>query len=158
MRVISSTDRGALALFYASYESSFKVPYDCYTMAAHRVLGFIAERASHVRKCPRCNEATSSESRGSGSSSTVSGTSLSGERSTSAMFMDHIPRCPCSWYVIQLHHRIVRVLVEFKLEAGATNGVGPAVGGPPYSVGSFSRSPWGYGLVRLHGSAPSSCC
>jgi hypothetical protein len=37
------------------------------------------------------------------------------------MFMDHIPRCPCSWYVIQLHHRVVYVLYEeFMLEAGAT--------------------------------------
>jgi hypothetical protein len=48
MRVISGTGRGALALFFASYESSFKVPSDCYTMAAHRVLGLTAERASHV--------------------------------------------------------------------------------------------------------------
>jgi hypothetical protein len=58
MRVISGTGRGALATFFASHESSFKVPSDCYTMAAHRVLGFTAERASHVRKCPRCNDAT----------------------------------------------------------------------------------------------------
>jgi hypothetical protein len=64
MRVISGTGRGALTLFLASHESSFKVPSDCYTMAAHRVLGLTAERASHVRMCPRCNEA-SSESRGS---------------------------------------------------------------------------------------------
>jgi hypothetical protein len=91
-------------------------------MAAHRVLGLTAERASHVRKCPRCNEAPS-ETRGYGSSSTVSGTSMSGERSTAAMLMDrHIPRCPCSWYIIQLHDRIVHVLEEFMLEVGATKG------------------------------------
>jgi hypothetical protein len=40
----------------------------------------------------------------------------------SAMFMDHIPRYPCSWYVIQLHDRIVHVLEEFILEAVATKG------------------------------------
>jgi CheY-like chemotaxis protein len=97
------------------------VPSDCYTMAAHRVLGFTAERASHVRKCPRCNEAPS-KSRGYGSLSTVSGTSMSGERSSVAMLMDHIPRYPCSWYIIQLHDRIVHVLEEFMLEAGATKG------------------------------------
>jgi hypothetical protein len=57
MRVISCTDRGALALFFVSHESIFKVLSDCYTMAAHRVLGLTAKRASHVRKCPRCNEA-----------------------------------------------------------------------------------------------------
>jgi hypothetical protein len=60
VRVISGTGRGGggdLALFFASHESSFKVPSDCYTIAAHRVLGFTAERASHVRKCPRCNDA-----------------------------------------------------------------------------------------------------
>jgi hypothetical protein len=57
MKVISSTGRGALALFCASHESSFKVPSDCYTMAVHRVLGFTAESASHIRKRPRCNEA-----------------------------------------------------------------------------------------------------
>jgi hypothetical protein len=47
---------------------------------------------------------------------------MSGERSTSAKLMDHIPRCPCSLYVIQLHDRIVHVLDEFMLEAGATKG------------------------------------
>jgi hypothetical protein len=34
------------------------------------------------------------------------------------MLMDHIPRCPCYWYIIQLHDRIVHVLEEFVLEAG----------------------------------------
>jgi hypothetical protein len=47
---------------------------------------------------------------------------MSGERSTTAMLMDHIPRCPCSWYVIQLQDRIVHVFEEFMLEAGATKG------------------------------------
>jgi hypothetical protein len=121
MRVISGTGRGALALSFASYESNFKVPSDCYIMAAHRVLGLTAERASHVRKCPPCNEAPS-ESRGSGSSSAVSGTSMSGERSRATMLMDHNPRCPCSWYVIHLHDRIVQVLEEIMLEAGAAKG------------------------------------
>jgi hypothetical protein len=59
MRVISGTGRGALALFFASHEPDFKVPSDCYKMAAHWVLGFIAERASHVQKCPRYNETPS---------------------------------------------------------------------------------------------------
>jgi hypothetical protein len=90
-------------------------------MAALRVPGLAVERAPHARKCPRCNEAPS-DSRGFGSSSTVSGASISGERSKVAMLMDHIPRCPCSWYVIQLHDRIVHVLEEFMLEAGATKG------------------------------------
>jgi hypothetical protein len=90
-------------------------------MAAYRVLGLSAECASHVRKCPRCN-GPPSQSRGLGSSSTVSGTSMSAERSTSAMLMDHIPRCPCSLYVIKLHDRIVHVLEEFMLEARAIKG------------------------------------
>jgi hypothetical protein len=47
---------------------------------------------------------------------------MSGERSIFDMLMDHIPRCPCSWYVITLYGRIVHVLEEFMLEAGATNG------------------------------------
>jgi hypothetical protein len=47
---------------------------------------------------------------------------MSGERSTFAMRRDHIPRRPCSWYVIQLHDRIVHVLEEFMLEAGAAKG------------------------------------
>jgi hypothetical protein len=47
---------------------------------------------------------------------------MSGDRSTTAMLMDHVPRCPCSWYIIQLHDRIIRVLEEFMLEAGATKG------------------------------------
>jgi hypothetical protein len=48
LRVISSTGRGALALFFASHESSFKVPSNCYAMAAHRVLGCTVECAYHV--------------------------------------------------------------------------------------------------------------
>jgi hypothetical protein len=40
---------------------------------------------------------------------------MSGERSTNAILMDHIPRCPCSWYVIQLHDQIVHVLEKFML-------------------------------------------
>jgi hypothetical protein len=47
---------------------------------------------------------------------------MSAERKTCAMLMDHIPLCPCSWYAIQLHDRVVHVLEEFILEAGATKG------------------------------------
>jgi hypothetical protein len=36
--------------------------------------------------------------------------------------MDHIPRFPCSLYVIQLNDRIVHVLEEFRLEVGANKG------------------------------------
>jgi hypothetical protein len=156
MRVISGTGCGGLAFIFASHESSFKVPSDCYTMAAHRVLSLTAERASHVRKCTLCNEAPS-EFRGFGSSSTVSGTSMSEERSTTAMLMDHIPRCPCSWYVMQLHDRIFHVLEEFMLKVGATKGrdLRLEVRRP---VGSFSISSWGCGLARLHGSAQLFCC
>jgi hypothetical protein len=45
-----------------------------------------------------------------------------GERSTFTMRMDRIPRCPCSWYVIHLHDRIVHVIEDFMLEVGATKG------------------------------------
>jgi hypothetical protein len=93
MRVISGTGRGALAIFFALYKSSFKVSSNSYTMAAHRVFGLTAEHTFHVRKCPRCNEYPY-ESRGSGSSSTVSGTFMSGERSVAAMLIDHIRKCP----------------------------------------------------------------
>jgi hypothetical protein len=46
--------------------------------------------------------------------------SVSDERSTIAMLMDHTPMCPCSWYIIQLHDRVVHVLGEFMREAGAS--------------------------------------
>jgi fructose-specific phosphotransferase system IIC component len=95
MQLISGTGRGALALFLASLESGFKVPADCYTMAAHRVMCLTMNCATYVWKCPRYNGAPP-ESRGSGSSSTVSGTSMSGERSTIALLKDPIPWCPCS--------------------------------------------------------------
>jgi hypothetical protein len=121
MRVISGTGHGALALFPASCESILKVSLDCCTMAAHWVLGLIAKRASHVRKCPRCYEAPS-KFRGYASSSTVSGAPVTGERSTTAMLMDHISHCPCSWHVIQLRDRIVHVLEVYIVEAGATKG------------------------------------
>jgi hypothetical protein len=49
-------------------------------------------------------------------------TSMSCDRSTTAILMDHIPRCPCSWYVTHLHERVANVLGEFMLEAGATMG------------------------------------
>jgi hypothetical protein len=108
MRVISGTSHGALALFFASHGSSFKVPSDCYTMATHRVLGLAVERTSHVLKCPRWNE-TPFESRGS--LSTVSGASVPGERSTIFMLMGLIPRCPCSLWsnTIQVLDRVVNV-------------------------------------------------
>jgi hypothetical protein len=47
---------------------------------------------------------------------------MSSERSKAAILTDHTPRCPCSWYVIQLHDRIVHVLEEFMLQAGAAKG------------------------------------
>jgi hypothetical protein len=59
MKVIMGTGRGAMTLFFASHESSSKVSSDCYSaMVAHGVvMGLIVELSSHVRKCPRCNEA-----------------------------------------------------------------------------------------------------
>jgi hypothetical protein len=121
MRAISG--RGVLALCLASHGSNFKVPSDYYTMAPHRVFGLTRERASHVLKCPLCNE-TPPQCLGSGYSSTVSGTSMSGQRSTSAMLMDHNPRCPCSWCAIQPHDRVVHVLEELMLKAWAIKGRG----------------------------------
>jgi hypothetical protein len=90
-------------------------------MAAHRVMSRTVERASHVQKCPRCNEAPP-QSCGYGSSSMVSSTSRSGERSTIAMLMDQIPRYLRPWYAIYLHDRVAHVLDEFMLEAGAIKG------------------------------------
>jgi hypothetical protein len=43
--------------------------------------------------------------------------------------MDHIPRCPWSWYVNQPHDRIVHVLEEFMLGVGAPKGWRSAVFG-----------------------------
>jgi hypothetical protein len=47
-------------------------------------------------------------------------------RHTTAMLMDHIPPVPVLfvYYVIQLHDRVVLVLEEFVIEAGATSGRG----------------------------------
>jgi hypothetical protein len=39
------------------------------------------------------------------------------------MLIDHTPRCPRSWYTIQLHDRVVHVLKEFMLEAWVTKGL-----------------------------------
>jgi hypothetical protein len=76
---------------------------------------------------------------------------MSGERSTSTMLMDHTPRCPGSWYVIQFYDRVVHVLEEVTLEAGATKG---------HDLRSEVRHIWsgasgdrlGMWCVRLHGS------
>jgi hypothetical protein len=47
---------------------------------------------------------------------------LSAPHSITSMLMDYIPRCPCSWYVTQLHDRIIHVLEEFMLATGAIKG------------------------------------
>jgi hypothetical protein len=51
MRVILGTGRGALALFFASHESIFKEPSDCYTMAAMLELG--TESYTYVVQAPQ---------------------------------------------------------------------------------------------------------
>jgi hypothetical protein len=113
MRVISGTGRGALAIYF-----SFRVPCACYMMAAHRVLGLTPGYASHNLKFPRCNESPG-VLRALGSSPTASSPSMFGERSPISILMDHIPRCPCSHYVIRLHDLIVLVLEKLMAEAGA---------------------------------------
>jgi hypothetical protein len=49
---------------------------------------------------------------------------MPGERSIAIMLMDHIPRCPCSWHIIQLRGRVIHVLKVSMFEAGATKGWG----------------------------------
>jgi hypothetical protein len=57
--------------------------------------------------------------------------------------MDHIPRCPCSWYVIPLHNPVVHVLEEFMLEAGATKGRDLRLEVRRIRSGAYSRErPW----------------
>jgi hypothetical protein len=122
MRVVSGTGRGALATFFASHDSSFRVPCYCYNMmAANRVLGLTPGHVSHVRKCLRCNESLEAL-RGSGSSSRISSPSMSGERTPISMLIDHIPRCLCSYYVVRLNDSIVHVLEKFMAEAGTIKG------------------------------------
>jgi hypothetical protein len=59
---------------------------------------------------------------GSGSSSTVSGTSVLGERSTTSMLMDHIPRCPCVLLVLSLSSTIGLSTCLKSLELDARGG------------------------------------
>jgi hypothetical protein len=116
--------RRALPLFFASHGSTFKVPSDWYTMAAHRVLGLTAERASHARQCHGAMRLPHSllgldlcrRYRAPLSSCRVSAPKLL------CLWTTSTPRCPCSWYAVQLHDRIVYLLEEFMLEAGATEG------------------------------------
>jgi hypothetical protein len=116
MRVISGTGPSAFAFLFAWHEPNFKVPSDCYTtMASHRVVSLTTvERASHARECPRCNGF-----HGHGSLSSVSGATMSSDRSTIVMLLDHIHMCPCSCYLIQIHDRVLHVLEEIMFEAGA---------------------------------------
>jgi hypothetical protein len=80
----AGADFGSLFQFtLVQIQGAIRLLYDGSVLVAWPIT---VERASHVRKCPRCNEAPS-ESRGSGSSSTVSGTSMSGERSITAMLL-----------------------------------------------------------------------
>jgi hypothetical protein len=119
MRFVSEIGRGALAMLFASHESSYRVLSDCYMMAAHRVLGLSPGHASHDRKCPRCNESPGAL-RGFGSFSTTSSSSMSGERTPiSMLIMDHVPICPCPHYFIRLHDRIANIFKETTAEVGA---------------------------------------
>jgi hypothetical protein len=79
------------------------------------------ETASHVRKCPRCNESHGGL-RGSSSSSTTSHASMSREWTPISMLMDYVPCWPYSHYVIRLHDSIVHVVRELTTEAGAVKG------------------------------------
>jgi hypothetical protein len=90
MRVVSGVSRGALAMFFPSRKSGFRIPLDCCILAAHRLLGLTRGRASHVRNYPGCNQ-SHSDIRGSSSSSTTSYASMSMERMHISTRMDHIP-------------------------------------------------------------------
>jgi hypothetical protein len=154
-RVILGTARGTSAFFSASHESSFEVPSDCYTMAAHIVLGLTRERASHVRKCPLCNKATSYTRRFE-SSSTVSGTSMAGERSTTTMLMDHTPDARALGtslsFTIGLPTCLKSSCLKRGLLRGGSCGLRSAVIGR-----ELLEMDMGCGFVRLQGSTPSSC-
>jgi hypothetical protein len=119
MRFVSEIGRGALAMLFASHESSYRVPSDCYMMSAHRVFGLSPGQASHDRKGPRCNESPGAL-RGSGSFFTTLSSSMSGERTPiSMLIMDNIPISPCPHYCIRLHDRIANIFKEITAEVGA---------------------------------------
>jgi hypothetical protein len=126
MRVVSGNGREALATFFASHASSFRVPSDCYKMVANRLLGLTRAMPRFQRPevesvaLPRCNESPG-HLLSSSSSSSTSSPSMSGERTPISMLMDHISRCPFSHCVIWLHDRILNVL-ELTAEVGTVKG------------------------------------
>jgi hypothetical protein len=66
MRVVSGTGRaGALAGLYATHEHGFRVPAECYVLAAYRALGAKPPELDYrVRSCPRYREAWRGLARG----------------------------------------------------------------------------------------------
>jgi hypothetical protein len=82
---------GALAMLFASHESSFRLPAGCYIMAAHMVVGLTPGHASHFHTCLQCTESPG-DLRGSRFSSTISPACMGGERTP-------ISNCPCSWTI-----------------------------------------------------------
>jgi hypothetical protein len=135
-------------MFLNVHESSFRVPYDCYLMAAHWVLGLTPGHASCARKCPRRNESTG-DLRGSGSSlSTTSFIFMFEEWTSISMFMDN-----CSHYVIRLHDRIDdHVWEKFRLRLGQVRG-GTCVWRFAESGLGLPRSSSGCSVVAFCGSA-----
>jgi hypothetical protein len=47
---------------------------------------------------------------------------MSEKETPMCLLMDHIPRFPCSHYMIRLHYRIIYVLKELTAEARASKG------------------------------------
>jgi hypothetical protein len=85
---------------------------------------------------------------------------ISGERSTIAtMLMDYIPGARALGTSFNSTIGLSTCVKSSCLKRGLLlTYAGLAVGGPPYSVGSFSTSSWGCGLIILHGSTSISCC
>jgi hypothetical protein len=69
--------------------------------------------------------------------------------------MDHTLQCPCSWYVIQFHDRVVHVLEEFMLEAGATRGRDLRLEVCRNVRELIEIDIWGSSVVGLHDPTPS---
>jgi hypothetical protein len=119
LRISSGTGKAAMAIFFASHEEAYRIPASSYTMAVHRVLNLIPAEASLLRTCPRCHQGPDTDS----DSSSVLGTGTTEGtygRQPIHILLDHIPRCPRSRYVTEVHNRLVTVLQDMMQEAGGT--------------------------------------
>lgn len=112
-RVLSCTGTGALSVYFSSLPATFAARDDGYCCGMHRVLGTRPPDSHLLKICHDCK---------------VDATRLiprpvprrfAGTRTALDAMLDHVPRCPCSSKVHDLHFVLAEYIHGLMIEAGA---------------------------------------